>query len=212
MKNLNLVFKLLVMAMVLTAVTACSGKKDGGSTGLRDRRTQGTGANGQPLVPGGPRANVVNQNCPNCGYIFSSADFRIPLIQFLLLDPANNDLGQISSAQGQNTGVFFRGQVSGQNGNSLQGRIEVVVWDSKADQSFPYVVSMDLSNSQSDLNTYARLTFSDSNGSLTLSGSFTPNGTYEGTVSFQNNGGPSQNLGNFVTGDCSFITAGCYNN
>jgi hypothetical protein len=210
MSHLKMVFKLLILALLISGTAACSSKK-GKSAGLRDRRGQMVDRNGNQIyVPGGPAANVNSQGCSNCGYIYGgSGDFQTTVASFLNLEDPSL-LGTLSAGQGQATGIFFRGNVSGQSGSALRGEIEIIVWDHKAEVEGPYVVKLGLVNSSSDLRTGARLTFQDDTGSLTMNGQFTAQGTFTGTVNFRNNGQGEQTLGQFITGDCSFITAGCY--
>jgi hypothetical protein len=206
MKASYALLRLLILVGMTASLMACSSNKSQPS--LRARVPVGGAPGGQ--YPGGggsfPGDPNFNQNCYDCGYIYNDAfaDWRGPIAQFLMIDPSDQQaLGQITGRRGSTTGVLIRGNV---DPNGRSGTVEVIVWDSIAAQTGQaYVVKMQLDASRSNVNNSgATLVFQDQFGTMTLSGQFL-GATYEGTVTFENMGQGSVNLGRFITGAYSLV-------
>lgn len=212
---------LIKIAMVLglaIGLSACS-KKSGQTANLY----RGSGARMQPGgIPGAPNQypnQYPNQNqqgsqTTNGGYIYNdsyrSSDWSPLLTDFLLLE--NGQLGYVSGSTGQQTGVFFTGQV---DRYATSGKIEIVVWDDRASSEGAFVATFQLKpKSNFDANSLNgaqfTLEFQDSYGSVYFNGRFS-NGKYTGSVTYLNSSDEThqeKSLGSFITSDCGFIT-GC---
>jgi hypothetical protein len=220
--------KLVLMSMVSVLIVACSPKKD---AAVRTTNVDGS-RNAQGIVNGTngttPVANTCSQNQFPIGTIYDSGNQQASLYNsgsyeervksFLSATINPQEIGQISSAQWENTGVRFQGVIKlDQNGNVqlAQSKIIIKVYDSLIFQSSgaqAIPVSIDAaSEGRFDLQTgTGYVVYKDQYGEVRLDGRFDAQ-NFSGTVSYKNyvsynQSTPAQGqLGQFLIARCAII-------
>jgi hypothetical protein len=195
------IFKSMAVALSLLCLVACGKKKDdGGSvTGGRGARAQVAGTSNLPTGQGG----LAGQSG---GYITGPNldDAARKLVSVTITDP--NSIGAIRQ-------VTIQGQVyvDRQTGavNPASSVIQVSVYDDKVNtiENGQTVgpIQVTLKQGTGSAVAYnANLTFSDSYGSIQISGKYDMN-YFDGTVSFSNSNGTNGTLGSFHMQTCSFF-------
>lgn len=194
MKNRSLQFIVFIsMALILGA---CGKKSDSKRANLSRGRTNAY----QNQVPSPATANTYNSEY---GAIYDgSYDMSAKVAAFLGSDQVTSVSGQMN----QTTGIVFKGQVDAMGSS---GQAEIYIWDQEATNSGQVIsaTGFQLIASESRVTqTQARLVFQDEFGKIIFDGAFNDQqGLFQGTVSFQNHGGSVGSLGQFITGNCSFV-------
>jgi hypothetical protein len=214
---------LLLFSMTIVFMVACSNKKD---TTVR-ATTTGVSGTRNP-VNTATLTNVCTQNQFPIGTIYDSGSQQASLYNngsyedrvksFLSATVSPQEVGQISSAQWESTGVRFQGVIKlDTNGNVVvaQSKIIIKVYDSLLFQSSsaqPIPVSIDTaSEGKFNMSTGAGyVVFKDQYGEVRLDGNFDAQ-NFSGTVSYKNyvafdGSTPAQGqLGQFLIARCAIF-------
>ena len=183
--NLKTLLSATLLASLLCFTAACSKDKKGGSSVAR--------TNGQRTDPNNP---VFTQNSSTGGWGTVMHGGEQNLRAFMAA--AAQDLGTVSSGANDSTGIRIR-----REGN----QVYILVWDSLANAEGPFYWPLAIQGQVSCSNSGARVTVTDSVGTVTFDGSF-QSGYWQGRVDFQNNGGASGYLGQFQITQQNFFPNG----
>lgn len=230
-------FRFLVIAAVALPLVACNngGNKKGSINTVRQTRGPampvGYGPQGVPQ-PGAP--NYYNPGNTQTGQgrlwgaifagnLLSMDDFDYNLHDFVANIMSPTDLGYVSGAYNDSTGVRFWGYAEPSSGilnpngmnnvtiNTSKAELRIVIWDSYAgqiDSSGELITEVPVhirGGASGVINgNYARVRFTDKYGFIELEGNFDAQ-YFHGTVWFDNNGGYANWMGEFAVSTCAFF-------
>ncbi len=217
--------KLLLMALATVLLVACNQKKDPKVSAVPATTV---GVNARNPVDVATLTAACSQNQFPIGTIYDTGSQQVSLYNsgsyedrvksFLSATVNPQDVGQISSAQWENTGVRFQGTIKLDTAGNVvlaQSKIIIKVYDSLLFQSStakPIPVSIDTASAGNfNISTGTGfVVFKDQYGEVRLDGRFDAQ-NFSGTVSYKNyvsfdNGTPAQGqLGQFLIARCAIF-------
>jgi hypothetical protein len=217
--------KLILMALVSVLMVSCSPKKETARATNTIENTRS--ASGVVSTGSGVVANTCTQSQFPIGTIYDTGTQQISLYNsgsyedrvkaFLSATVNPQEVGQISGAQWDPTGVRFQGTIKlDQNGSVqlAQSKMIIKVYDSLVQSSGVEAIPVSIevaSEGRFDLQTgTGYVVFKDSYGEIRLDGRFDAQ-NFSGTVSYKNyvsfnNSTPAQGqLGQFLIARCAII-------
>jgi hypothetical protein len=196
--------KLLVLAFAV-AMTAACGKKgsDGASVTARDARVTGAG-----LVPQGVGAPGTVATIQFSAAQQATITENARILVSATMDP--QALGDVNSVEvSGNIGVQANGQISNDSAFQIVIRDQYVGTTSDGSVIEPVVIRVSNATGTA-YNGQVNANFTDSYGTITLTGQWQNGGSFSGTVSFRNtrgtyNGKSQGSLGSFSISTCAFF-------
>lgn len=211
----KLFYALILVTMALTFAAGCSKKESKaritGRAGGRAAPAPTTGSGGTIVggVPGhtGQTGQIgFNNDFPGRIYDDGFGTLQDGIDGYIAADGSDPEqvIGLVTQ---QGTGLFFGGTVN--TGASLNGQIEILVWDSLALTNggnglvLPSLV-VDSASSYINGSNITVVAFDDY-GTMTFQGT-NNNSIFQGTVTYRNNNGTSGTIGQFQIPTCQMFT------